>query len=299
MRDDFLQSTKEILARRVNYLCSNPDCRRLTVGPHTDDAKFVNKGVAAHITAASVGGKRYDDVLTGEARMSVANGIWLCQNCAKLIDSDEARYFVSVLREWKDRAEASVQKSVESNLPFQHGQIDADLRVRASYAGGRDCSRISIQLFNASSTPIYIAAWCASWGNKARSATQSVRCVSGQLPFRLDIQDQYDLVIDVGSHPVAELQAVGVVDGIGRRWNAPDAQIATIVQQSQKYASLLSERNTAVVEEQLKQCNVEIRSKIATVAAGRKRLVVTFINKSAIPIQVLPQKLSGPTIPRV
>jgi hypothetical protein len=286
MRDDFLHSTKEILARRVNYLCSNPDCGRLTVGPHTDDAKFVNKGVAAHVTAASVGGKRYDDALTAEARMSVANGIWLCQNCAKLIDSDESRYSVALLREWKSRAEASVQESVESNLPIQQGRNSADLRVRASYAGGRDGSRVNIQLFNAGSTPIYIAAWCASWGNEARSATQSVRCIRGRLPSRLDGQDQLDLVVDVGSHPVAELQAVGVVDGVGRRWNATDVQVATIVQQSQKYAPLRPERNTAEIEERLKQCDIEIRSKLFTEANGHKRLLVTFTNKSVIPIQL-------------
>jgi hypothetical protein len=33
-------------------------------------------------------GPRYDPVLTVEQRCSVANGIWLCQNCAKLIDND-------------------------------------------------------------------------------------------------------------------------------------------------------------------------------------------------------------------
>ena len=56
MRDDFDKETKETLARRVGYLCSNPSCRKPTSGPQTDPAKAINLGVAAHITAASLGG---------------------------------------------------------------------------------------------------------------------------------------------------------------------------------------------------------------------------------------------------
>lgn len=48
-----------------------------------------NAGVAAHITAASPGGARYDAALTPEARADIGNGIWLCQNHARLIDNDE------------------------------------------------------------------------------------------------------------------------------------------------------------------------------------------------------------------
>jgi len=80
MRDDFDAKTKEMLARRVGYRCSNPDCRKLTSGPQEDPTKAVSIGVAAHITAASEGGPRYDDSLSLEERSSVDNGIWLCQN---------------------------------------------------------------------------------------------------------------------------------------------------------------------------------------------------------------------------
>ena len=105
MRDDFDAKTKETLARRVGYRCSNPDCRKLTSGPQEDPTKALSIGVAAHITAASEGGPRYDDSLSAEERSSVDNGIWLCQNCAHLIDSDVQRYTVGLLREWKRQAE--------------------------------------------------------------------------------------------------------------------------------------------------------------------------------------------------
>ncbi len=38
-------------------------------------------------------------------RADVANGIWLCQTHAKLIDDDELTYTSSLLREWKDTAQ--------------------------------------------------------------------------------------------------------------------------------------------------------------------------------------------------
>jgi len=86
LRDDFDQKTKDVLYKRVGGKCSNPTCGQETSGPHTDEKKAINVGVAAHITAASVGGPRYDPPLSQEERISPDNGIWLCQVCAKLID---------------------------------------------------------------------------------------------------------------------------------------------------------------------------------------------------------------------
>jgi hypothetical protein len=75
-----------------------------TSGPDGDGG-VTNIGVAAHISAASPGGARYDETLTPEMRSDFANGIWLCQSHAKLIDDDELAYTVAVLRDWKETAE--------------------------------------------------------------------------------------------------------------------------------------------------------------------------------------------------
>lgn len=56
MRDDFSQTTKDLLANRVGWKCSNPDCRKPTRGANTDPNKIINIGVAAHICAAAEGG---------------------------------------------------------------------------------------------------------------------------------------------------------------------------------------------------------------------------------------------------
>ena len=105
MRDEFQNGTKEILARRVAYRCSNGECRKPTSGPQTNPGKAISIGVAAHITAASSGGPRFAPELSSSDRISPHNGIWLCQNCAKLIDSDPIRYTRELLLQWKQDAE--------------------------------------------------------------------------------------------------------------------------------------------------------------------------------------------------
>ncbi len=87
-RDDFKIDVKETLALRVGIRCSNPNCRQQTSGPQQDPAKSVNVGVAAHITAASAGGARYD----------------------KLLSKDDSRN----AREYVDRVIAEIKRDLET-----------------------------------------------------------------------------------------------------------------------------------------------------------------------------------------
>jgi hypothetical protein len=112
-RDDFNLKTKDSLARRVGMRCSNPNCRQPTSGPEVDPQGSINVGVAAHITAASPGGSRYDPSLSTEQRQSIENAIWLCQNCAKLVDNDPLRYAVPLLQKWKTLSEAAALLAIE------------------------------------------------------------------------------------------------------------------------------------------------------------------------------------------
>lgn len=112
MRDDFSLEVKRHLAARVGYFCSNPACRALTAGPQDHPERSVNLGVAAHISGAAVGGPRYNPVLTPSERSHIDNGIWLCQNCAKLIDSDLARFTEGLLRGWRTIAEDFARDSL-------------------------------------------------------------------------------------------------------------------------------------------------------------------------------------------
>ena len=105
MRDDFSQRTKDLLANRVGWKCSNPNCRKATRGAGIGKENIINIGVASHITAASKGGPRYDENITSQERASAENGIWLCQSCSKLIDSDVNRYTIAKLKKWKEISE--------------------------------------------------------------------------------------------------------------------------------------------------------------------------------------------------
>lgn len=109
-RDDFLENTKRVLAERAAYLCSNPICRTLTVGPHSHPSKSLKDGIAAHICAAAPEGPRYDPNQTSEERRSIENGIWLCHNCSDLVDKDEQRYGKDLLLQWKQQHETFVRQ---------------------------------------------------------------------------------------------------------------------------------------------------------------------------------------------
>lgn len=112
-RDNFTQKVKNDLAQQVSNICSNPGCRVMTV------ANGTSIGVAAHITAASENGPRYNKNLSSEERKSGENGIWLCQTCSVLIDKEPQKYSEEVLRSWKkencEYARSLLGKKVDTN----------------------------------------------------------------------------------------------------------------------------------------------------------------------------------------
>lgn len=109
-RDDFSRATRQALLIRTAGFCSRPECRKMTVVPSTRiPSSFSVTGRAAHITAASPQGPRYSASLTTKQRKDAANGIWLCADCADLIDKGRGREFsIELLQGWKRRAEEEV-----------------------------------------------------------------------------------------------------------------------------------------------------------------------------------------------
>lgn len=126
-RDDFSLKTKDILAKRVGFRCSNPNCRKLTCGANENPQKVTSIGVAAHIAAAAKGGPRYDECMTPDERKALSNGIWLCQSCSKLIDVDKTRYTAEVLMKWKTIAEDLAILEVETSSPTEYLFQDIEL----------------------------------------------------------------------------------------------------------------------------------------------------------------------------
>lgn len=101
MPPDFNVKTIETLSKRAALRCSNPDCRKLTTGPHTDETKATNLGEAAHIFGARAGSARYRKEMNDHERASISNGIWVCSRCHSHIDKDEALFSVELLLLWK------------------------------------------------------------------------------------------------------------------------------------------------------------------------------------------------------
>jgi len=136
-RDDFTERTKLQIAKRAGWLCSYPPCRTSTVGATSDGQGEINIGTAAHICAAAPGGPRYDPNMSPAERSSTNNGIWMCRDHGKAVDSPDPEFTVERLREWKRQAEQDSWRRVLRNeaprglAVFGEAQLAARLRAAA------------------------------------------------------------------------------------------------------------------------------------------------------------------------
>ena len=134
MRDEFPLGVRQKLAERAAFICSNPSCNKITIGPVENDlTKSTRIGVAAHICAAAPNGPRYDISQTLRERASITNGIWLCGSCSILIDKNNGiDYPADHLHRWKNDHEELMKKCLEGskrlifqflNTPNDHSTI--------------------------------------------------------------------------------------------------------------------------------------------------------------------------------
>ncbi|MEG4998996.1 HNH endonuclease [Microcoleus sp. B4-D4] len=102
----FDKKDAQIIAYRAAYICSNPECNTLTIGPAITDPQLINKkGEAAHILGEKAGAARHDPNSSINVA-SVENGLWLCANCHTLIDKNQgADYSSDDLFGWKKEHE--------------------------------------------------------------------------------------------------------------------------------------------------------------------------------------------------
>ena len=124
-RDNFSSRIIEVLKQRAAFICSNPSCKKMTIAPSDlADDKVVYIGRAAHICAASPGGPRYNTSLTFEQRSDITNAIFLCANCADIVDDNNGDdYTVETLKEWKRDHETWVKSNL--NQTASTGITDA------------------------------------------------------------------------------------------------------------------------------------------------------------------------------
>lgn len=114
-RDEFSPAIVRKLAERAAYICTNPSCSRITIGPDQSATSLsIKTGKGAHICAASPSGPRYDMSQTKAERSGIENGIWLCGACADLIDKNGGvSYPADHLRKWKKNHEELMLQCLE------------------------------------------------------------------------------------------------------------------------------------------------------------------------------------------
>lgn len=106
---DFSNSTRELLAKRANQICSNPECGAATAAAsQSSPDKVIVVGEAAHIYGARETTARYRASMSDIERADIINGIWLCRNCHKAIDDDQNSYPADLLYKWQSIHEVLV-----------------------------------------------------------------------------------------------------------------------------------------------------------------------------------------------
>lgn len=136
-RVEFSTGVRQVVARKAMYICSNPDCLRVT-GFSTKKAKPRAIAQAAHIFPASKHGPRRTDDATlpdGSAvkRGDEENAIWLCLPCHYRVDADWEMYPADLLLEWKREHEQRVSALVGLDLEQSLLRL-AEVRVGHDWA---------------------------------------------------------------------------------------------------------------------------------------------------------------------
>lgn len=123
-RIDFVASVRREVARKAMYVCSNPECLRVT-GFQTGKGKPRAIAQVAHILPASESGPRRDaeiELPNGSKlkQGDEGNAMWLCLPCHYRIDSDPEGFPAELLLAWKreheERASSLVGLDLEQSL---------------------------------------------------------------------------------------------------------------------------------------------------------------------------------------
>lgn len=161
-RDDFSLSIKDKAAKRSAYRCAF--CGKPTIGPSFENNEAVsNTGVAAHICAAAPGGKRYDPNMTPKQRKSIDNCVWMCQTHAHLIDTDEVKYSVTVLKDMKQKAELAAAESnadIEFFKKYYESKNDDSVGLESLLNqmiadGSFDLLRNTLECYSSTISPVF------------------------------------------------------------------------------------------------------------------------------------------------
>jgi hypothetical protein len=145
-RDNFTRKTQLQIAKRSGWLCSDPECRCLTVVATSDGNGEIMLDEASYICAAAPGGSRCDTGMSEAERRSAKNGMWMCKLHAESVDSEDLKFTVELRHCWKKLAEEHSHRGVLHDAatgPAKISKGDLVKRLHVSVAADVDIFRRS------------------------------------------------------------------------------------------------------------------------------------------------------------
>lgn len=110
----FIPTKVRKIAELAGYICTNPECSNLTIAPSKLlPGKSIKIGEAAHINGNKPTSARFDETLSENYIKSIENGIWLCRNCHKIVDSNKGKdCTIELLKKWKTKHNEYLSKNL-------------------------------------------------------------------------------------------------------------------------------------------------------------------------------------------
>lgn len=190
MSAEFTKATKSLIAARAGYMCMNPDCNRLLVGPEVvSPDSYMKLGEVAHIQANKSTGARFDATMSDSARRSIGNAILLCPSCHTLVDKNSGRdYSVELLLIWRDKHLEKVRFLLTSARPV----LPMLMRLEAEGAFAQqalDCLAARSLLFAPTDMEV--------WNNvidSCKSLRSELRVIKSNITLDRDLRSDLSLI---------------------------------------------------------------------------------------------------------
>ncbi|QDT10717.1 SMEK domain-containing protein [Planctomycetes bacterium K23_9] len=247
-------------------------------------SKFVERGLASQydrlviLQIAKEGGRNIDDICDPhDLKFDPKSDIWGKKELARQISA------------LPTEALQSLHDYMKLELPSLFGAVTStdaspELRVDASYAGGKNGTSASLTIFNSGSHTRYLSSWFVEWSDK--SAVFSIKCESGSLPYRLQEQDRYTIVINLDRPRLEGISEVGILDGDNNSFKAPPGQIAILKQEAERRATLYPQPDSDNAPD-FSECEMEVAARVEFGDDGKQLLVFTVTNMSDIAVPIV------------
>jgi hypothetical protein len=118
-------------------------------------------------------------------------------------------------------------QEIEQPAPYPRAAQSHALQIHVSPTRNGRRQLAQIRVLNLGLRPILIDAWFVLWNDKSMST--SILCQNGVLPVRLQDHERAELFVEIGKHPIEQLEGLGVVDAEQTYWYADSKQMRRFI----------------------------------------------------------------------